>query len=133
MINYFNNHQGLTLIEVLVSIALIGIVAISIMGLFVTSLQNNHHSKALIENTILAKDVMENVKQEFNLLSSKNRDLNSLINKALEIQERYPHSSIRISCKDSNAIYQNLYIIEVDVTDIKEGSVETFVSQIYLP
>lgn len=133
MINYFKNHQGFTLIEVLVSIALIGIVMISIMGLFITSLQNNNHSKILIENTILAKDIMENVKKELNLLSSKDRNLNSLINKAIEIQERYLHSSIRISPKDSKAMHKNLYIIEVEVPGIKEGSVEIFVSQIYLP
>jgi prepilin-type N-terminal cleavage/methylation domain-containing protein len=129
MINNFKNHQGYTLIEVLVSIALIGIVAISIMGLFTTSLQNNNASKVVIESTVLAKNIMENVKSEFTLLPSEHRDIDNLENKAIEIQNLYANSNITISTTDID----RLYIIEVEVPGIREGSVERFVSQMHLP
>lgn len=129
MIKNLKSHQGFTLIEVLVSIALIGIVAISIMGLFTTSLQNNNASKLVIESTVLAKDIMENVKSEFAQLPSEDRDIDNLESKAIEIQNLYANSYITISTTDID----RLYIINVEVPGAREGSVENFVSQMHLP
>ena len=64
MIKKLKNHRGFTLIEILVSIALIGMVAVTILGLFSASLRNNNASKAVIETTVFAKDIMENLKKE---------------------------------------------------------------------
>lgn len=129
MIRNYKNHQGYTLIEVLVSIALIGIIAISIMGLFTTSLQNNNASKMIMESTVLAKDIMENVKSEFDLLPSEERDIDKLESKAIDIQDSYANSNITISTTDID----RLYIIKVEVPGVREGSVERFVSQMHLP
>ena len=122
----FKSHQAFTLIEVIVSIALIGLIAISIMGLFTSSLFNNRASKSKIESSVSAKDIMENVKNELKLLPEGE----SIVAKVGEIESLYSGSTIEIKLKDG---FDNLYIIEVEVEEAREGRVEKIASQIYLP
>jgi prepilin-type N-terminal cleavage/methylation domain-containing protein len=130
MIKKLKNHRGFTLIEILVSIALIGMVAVTILGLFSASLRNNNASKAVIETTVFAKDIMENLKKELYSLPSDDRDIDIIRAKGVEVQNSYEDCTITI---DSKGSITGLYIIQVEVNKAGEGRVERYVSQIYLP
>lgn len=130
MIKPIGYNHGLTLIEVLISIMLLGIMGISVMGLYTTSLKNNHHSKVILENTVNAKDLMERVKTDFYALPSWDRKLEILIDKAKEIQEKSPNSKIKIMQGTST---KPLFTIEIEVSSIGKERVEKFISYIYLP
>ena len=130
MIRRRQREKGFTLIEVLVSIAIIGIAGITLISLFTISLNNNQASKGSIENTVYIKNVMEEIKSEFSALPKGNRDIHSLINKANQIQGNHPKSKITIQEKNAE---KNLYTITVEYTGIGEGRVDKLVSYIYLP
>lgn len=53
------NRAGITLIELVLAIAIIGIIAVSFMPLFVISSNTNSKSEATLKSTYLGKDVME--------------------------------------------------------------------------
>lgn len=133
MTDFFKKHRGFTLVEALISIGLIGIIMVSMVGLFSNALQNNSHSKKLMQTTVLAKDIMENVKEEFKSLPLDSPDIGILTNIAKEIQKQYLETSIAISQKGILPPQEHLFVIKVQVPGVKEGSVETFVSNIYLP
>ena len=124
------NQQGFTLIEVLISIALIGIMAISVLGLFTTSLRNNMASKEVISDAVMSKDIMERVKDELTLMPSEERELDKLVAKLNTIQGDYENTTITIEPRDED---KNLYTIKIQMPGVREGSVENLVSQIYLP
>ncbi|ABW18165.1 type II secretion system protein [Alkaliphilus oremlandii] len=67
---------GLTLIELIVSIAIIGMIVVAFMPLFVMSSKTNNRSETILDSTYLGKDVMELV---YNL--SKTVPYNELKNK----------------------------------------------------
>lgn len=124
MVKKMQNYHGFTLVEVLVSIALIGITAVSIMGLYTTSLQNNMHSKEVVESTVRLKDSMENIK---NALASgkKSKD---------DILQEYTNNSagVIVTIEEENRsedINGILYTVEI----LLEGSQESLVSKIYIP
>lgn len=124
MIKRIHSHQGFTLVEVLVSIALIGITAVSIMGLYTTSLQNNIHSKEVIETTVRSKDIMENIK---NALASGNKSKDDILQEYMN-----SNAGIIVTIEEENFLEDIsgiLYIIEVSI----EGSQESIVSKIYVP
>lgn len=124
MIKRIHSHQGFTLVEVLVSIALIGITAVSIMGLYTTSLQNNIHSKEVIETTVRSKDIMENIK---NALASGDKSKDDILQEYMN-----SNAGIIVTIEEENFpedISGILYIIEVSI----EGSQESIVSKIYVP
>ncbi|SRR5690554_4451038 len=124
------NQQGLTLVEVLISIALMGMIAISILGLFSTSLRNNMASKEVISDAVMSKDIMERVKDELTLMPSEERELDKLVAKLNTIQGDYENTTITIEPRDED---KNLYTIKIQMPGVREGSVENLVSQIYLP
>src|SRR5690554_3666604 len=115
------NQQGFTLIEVLISIALIGIMAISVLGLFTTSLRNNMASKEVISDAVMSKDIMERVKDELLQLPSDERALDKLKEKFHAIQGDYENTTITIEHKDEE---KKLYTIKVQIPGVREGSVE---------
>lgn len=123
------SDNGFTLIEVLVSIAFIGITAISILGIYSTFLQNNMISKKTIKNTVAAKDIMENVKSK---LARGDYKVSEIIN---YYERKYPKS--KISIKEEDPLEGShkkgvLYRVEIKVSGIRKGSVEKFVSKIYV-
>ncbi len=124
------NQQGLTLVEVLISIALMGMIAISILGLFSTSLRNNMASKEVISDAVMSKDIMERLKDELTLMPSEERELDKLVAKLNTIQGDYENTTITIEPRDED---KNLYTIKIQMPGVREGSVENLVSQIYLP
>lgn len=124
------NQEGLTLVEVLISIALMGMIAISILGLFSTSLRNNMASKEVISDAVMSKDIMERVKDELTLMPSEERELDKLVAKLNTIQGDYENTTITIEPRDED---KNLYTIKIQMPGVREGSVENLVSQIYLP
>ena len=59
MQNIKKNRAGLTLIELILSIAIIGLIAVSFMPLFVMSAKTNSKSETTLDSTYLGKDAME--------------------------------------------------------------------------
>ena len=59
MNRFLKCKKGLTLIEIIVSIAIISIIAISFIPLFVMSAKSNANSEISLESTYLGKDAME--------------------------------------------------------------------------
>jgi prepilin-type N-terminal cleavage/methylation domain-containing protein len=57
--NIKKNRAGLTLIELILSIAIIGLIAVSFMPLFVMSAKTNSKSETTLDSTYLGKDAME--------------------------------------------------------------------------
>lgn len=55
----FLSKSGLTLVELILSIAIIGIIAISFMPLFIMSTQTNNKSEMALDSTYLGKDAVE--------------------------------------------------------------------------
>ncbi|MCR1897976.1 type II secretion system GspH family protein [Irregularibacter muris] len=130
MIRERGENGGFTLLEVLVSIALIGITAVALMGLFTVSLNNNLASRKSIEHTVYIKNIMEELKQEFTALPPGSRDMHKLVHKANEIQAHYPKSNITIGQKHEG---KKLYIITIEIIEANRGEGDKLVSYIYLP
>ena len=61
MQNIKKNRAGLTLIELILAIAILGIIAVAFMPLFVMSAKTNSRSEVTLDSTYLGKDVMESV------------------------------------------------------------------------
>ena len=59
MRNIKKGRSGLTLIEVTLAIAIIGMIIISFMPLFIMSAKNNNKSENMLSATYLGKDAME--------------------------------------------------------------------------
>ena len=59
MSKFKNSVLGLTLIELILSIALIGIIIISFMPFFIMSAKTNNKSETTLSSTYLGKDAME--------------------------------------------------------------------------
>ncbi|WP_087677783.1 type IV pilus modification PilV family protein [Garciella nitratireducens] len=121
--------SGFTLVEVLISIALMGITAVSILGLHSISLQNNIISKEIIESTVITKDIMENIKSQ---LVNGNYKTSEMI---AYYEKKYPESEISIKKDFSKGLYEKgiLYEIEIKVFNIRKGSTEIVVSKVYIP
>lgn len=122
MKNNIHSQKGFTLVEVLVSIALIGITAVASIGLYTMSLQNNIRSKEVIETTVQSKNIMENIKND---LRNKGKE---------EIIQTYNNNNtgIIVKIEEDNsfeATKGKLYIIDVSI----EGSQRNLVSKIYVP
>lgn len=61
MKNYFQNEQGLSLIEVIASMVLITIILLSFIGLFIQSNKTSKTSSTIVDATYLAQVEMENI------------------------------------------------------------------------
>lgn len=59
MNNIKNNETGLTMIELLISIAVIGIIIVVFIPLFLMSAKTNIRSEVALDSTYLGKDAME--------------------------------------------------------------------------
>lgn len=69
------NRPGLTLIELILSIAIIGMIIVSFMPLFVMSAKNNSKADNTLDATYLGKDAME---LAYHLSSDETVDYNNL-------------------------------------------------------
>ncbi|KYG89112.1 hypothetical protein A0U40_13900 [[Bacillus] sp. KCTC 13219] len=61
MIKHLNNHEGMTLVEVVAALVLIGIVLISFFGLLIQSNKTTHKSNDIMDATYVAQMEMENL------------------------------------------------------------------------
>ena len=59
MFNSKKSKAGFTIIEVILSITIIGLIVIAFMPLFTMSATTNSRSKAILDSTYLGKDAME--------------------------------------------------------------------------
>ena len=62
MINRLHNNQGFTLVEILVSVFVLGIGLLGLSGLQVLSLQNNHSAYLRSQATLLAYDMADRMR-----------------------------------------------------------------------
>ena len=72
-----NNKKGLTLVELVITIALIGLIAVVFMPIFLLSAKTNNQSEDKLKATYLGKDAMEMVyniskEKEFNPVTITN-------------------------------------------------------------
>lgn len=59
---FFNNHQGFSLLELLVSIAILVVVMVPLMNYFIRSARFNHEAERVQSQTDLAANLMEGLK-----------------------------------------------------------------------
>lgn len=57
----FHSKQGLTLIEIVVVLAIVGIALVPLSAVFVTGIGHLNHTSLLVRATYLAQDLMEEV------------------------------------------------------------------------
>ena len=108
------SKEGLTLIEVIVSFALIGILLIPISSLFLTTHRINQRSRTLLTHTHLAQQYMERAKYAVNIDTNPTEIILSDKNvKIIQIIE--PHPKAELSDR-----LQKLEIIVKDLRDDRE-------------
>lgn len=92
-------REGVTLIELIISIAIIGIIVVSFLPLFTMSAETNSRSRTTLNSTYIGKDTMELI---YSLIqdNEKNKfdDLVSNINEKIGEDSKYK----RIKGKDGN-------------------------------
>lgn len=59
MENLLKKHGGYTLIELILSVTLIGLIAVAFIPLFVNSANTNNETETTLDSTYLGKDAME--------------------------------------------------------------------------
>lgn len=74
---HLKNNNGLTLIEVIVTIGILGIIITPVLTMFITTARTNKFSEMKMDATIIAQRVMENIKTSSDL---DNIDLNPNFN-----------------------------------------------------
>lgn len=57
----YSTQKGLTLVEIIISLALLGIITIPILNMFVHSTSTNSKAQNIIEGTYIAQSTMENI------------------------------------------------------------------------
>lgn len=62
MLKLIKNNKGFTLIEILITLAVLGIVILPLSGLLINSLKINNNAKELLEANNIAQTYMENLK-----------------------------------------------------------------------
>ena len=117
---YKKNNKGLTLLEVIISIAIIGIISTVTIPLFTMAIKSNSMSKSRLESTYTGMEAME---LAYHL--SKKIDFNDL---EKELTENYDYT------KDS---LNNRYIYKyddknyVDIKFIEEGNLISVIVNVY--
>lgn len=77
MKNIKNARIGVTLIELIISIAIIGIIIVSFLPLFTMSAKTNSRSEATLDSTYVGRDTMELI---YSLIKkNKNEDFDDLL------------------------------------------------------
>ncbi|RKD34587.1 prepilin-type N-terminal cleavage/methylation domain-containing protein [Thermohalobacter berrensis] len=61
MINLINNKRGVTLIEILLTLTILGIIIIPLTNLFVNTVKNNKRSEDLMIATSISQKYMERI------------------------------------------------------------------------
>jgi len=67
-----HNCKGFTLLEILITVLILSVGLLGIAGLQVTSLKNNHSSYQRTQATLLAYDVVDRMRTNFNAVSLSN-------------------------------------------------------------
>ena len=108
------NKEGLTLIEVIVGFALIGILLIPMSSLFLTTHRINQRSRTLLTHTYLAQQYMERAKYAENIDTNPTEIILSDKNvKIIQIIEAHPKAELADRL-------QKLEIIVKDLRDDRE-------------
>lgn len=67
MIRRLTNNSGLSFIELLFTISILGVIMISLTPLFINAIEVNKKSESLYKATLLAQGYMENIKATDNI------------------------------------------------------------------
>lgn len=115
---YKNNKKGLTLIELILSLALVGIIIIGFMPLFTLSAKNNSKSENTLESTYQGKDTMELI-----YYLSKNISYDKLEQELINRGYNFDNKNDVFTCK-----YDNKYI---KLKNKEEGNLVRVITETY--
>ena len=108
------SQKGITLIEILVAIVILGMIALSFIPLFIQSARTNSHSEEMIDATYVAQSFLEEI-----YFLSENPDINiknELLNMGYEKELSNCHSDLCYSQEN------NGYYIWTELTNINSNN-----------
>lgn len=124
-----SSHRGFSLVEVVISMMMLGMMILVISGFFSTSFTNNFKAKEVMNATIEATDIMENIKEQFSTLKGSEESAITLTTKANEIIKDKDYCNVSIIKKDE---IPGIYGIEISITSSKGKILEKIYSEIYI-
>lgn len=112
--NIKKNRLGLTLIEIILSIAILGIILVAFMPLFVMPAKTNSKSQTMIESTYIGSDTMELIYSQIQNNSISNfEDLSVHLNEKILDDEKYDKGT-KIEDNIYTYEYENSKYIKVE-------------------
>lgn len=145
MIKYLKDNRGLTLIEILVSLAILGIIAVPISSFFVNTIRINKNSEDKMIANQLAQKYMEQVKfeeatttsddeligteGEFKIYKTVSKDLEEgksySINKGNQLNSSMNyHIKLEVDTDEYNNTKDKVVFKESNIGDITEGNID---------
>lgn len=112
--NIKKNRLGLTLIEIILSIAILGIILVAFMPLLVMPAKTNSKSQTMIESTYIGSDTMELIYSQIQNNSISNfEDLSVHLNEKILDDEKYDKGT-KIEDNIYTYEYENSKYIKVE-------------------
>lgn len=139
--HFHSNNKGFTLIEVILSIAILSIVSVVVLRLFVTSHELNEQSRAIDLASNTASNVLESIKgyrdfdtfiSEFDWLDGDTTHLNGTIVYDESFKQESGLSIYTLNCEMiASRDYTTLYDITITVLDHNHESLATYATSHY--
>lgn len=104
----FNKQDGMTLVELLAAIALLGIVLFTFMSIFTQSAKFSAHNKETLTAVQIAEQVVADVRDLetiYSLAGSKNY---KKVSDSIEDKETYDHFNIKVTEKNVQVVRQDM-------------------------
>ncbi len=124
------NHDGFTLIEVIISIAILSVVSVVVLQLFMTSRNLNIQSRHSDIASVLTSNTIESVKsfdnpiellETMDWLQSGNHAMNGVLNFDDDFQQIDHESRFQLFCKlEEDMANPGLYAVSVMFTDLSD-------------
>lgn len=112
MRNIKKMRLGVTLVELILSIAIIGIIVVSFMPLFVMSSKTNSKSEITLDSTYIGKDIMELIYSE--IRNYKDNDFDKLTKYLDGEIKKEDNKYIEVNGKDNTYRYKDSKYIKIE-------------------